>query len=183
VWKEFTDVVFSKEFEELLLKKLQLDYTPQGHDSRIQTDVAGYSVGVHADSVKKLLTMQVCASTYHTSTCALAKLCQRTVLSVTELSGVKARLRGISSIQSRAPCMLHLVSHVKTASVVGETSMCDGPLELGLGLQLYFPEDDKPMYFYGTCVHTTKQYESRRKSCNGCSPCFKKFMFQVLACF
>lgn len=58
-WKEFTDIVFSQEFQDLLLKKLHLHTKPEGFDSRIQSDVTGYSVGVHADSVKKLLTMQV----------------------------------------------------------------------------------------------------------------------------
>ncbi|KAK3260960.1 hypothetical protein CYMTET_30111 [Cymbomonas tetramitiformis] len=59
VWEQIDSVMFSKEFTDLLLAKFGLTGATQAHhDNRMQTDRSGYSVGVHADSVRKLITMQ-----------------------------------------------------------------------------------------------------------------------------
>mmetsp|Transcript_51123 Transcript_51123/g.95243 ORF Transcript_51123/g.95243 Transcript_51123/m.95243 type:complete len:100 (-) Transcript_51123:144-443(-) len=46
-------------------------------------------------------------------------------------------------------------------------------------MQFFFPQTSDAMYHYGTCVHTPEQYVNRDKKCNGCAPCYKKFMFQA----
>eukprot|EP00242_Pyramimonas_sp_CCMP2087_P009320 CAMPEP_0198210212 /NCGR_PEP_ID=MMETSP1445-20131203/19960_1 /TAXON_ID=36898 /ORGANISM="Pyramimonas sp., Strain CCMP2087" /LENGTH=322 /DNA_ID=CAMNT_0043884213 /DNA_START=36 /DNA_END=1004 /DNA_ORIENTATION=- len=56
-WKKLEHILFSKEVEDVLWRKFNLTRTPKFRDFRVQTDMTGYSIGVHPDSPKKILTM------------------------------------------------------------------------------------------------------------------------------
>jgi len=56
-WKKLEEMLFSKEVETVLWKRFNLTRTPKFRDFRVQTDKTGYSIGVHPDSPKKILTM------------------------------------------------------------------------------------------------------------------------------
>jgi hypothetical protein len=57
VWQRLKNVFFSKEVEALLWERFNLTRKPTFHDFRVQSDHTGYSIGVHPDSPKKILTM------------------------------------------------------------------------------------------------------------------------------
>ena len=58
VWKRVEAVLFSKEFTAAVWKKFKVTRSNKKQDFRLQIDHAGYSIGVHPDTPKKVLTMQ-----------------------------------------------------------------------------------------------------------------------------
>mmetsp|Transcript_15018 Transcript_15018/g.32267 ORF Transcript_15018/g.32267 Transcript_15018/m.32267 type:complete len:268 (-) Transcript_15018:25-828(-) len=87
-------------FQHVLWKRFNLTRVARYRDFRVQIDTVGYSIGVHTDSPKKILT-----------------------------------------------------------------------------LMFYVPVDGQTVYDYGTCIHTSEQYQARDVKKNAAAPCLKKFLF------
>ena len=51
-------MLFSKAFTDAVWRKFKIERANKKQDYRLQIDHAGYSIGVHPDSPKKVLTMQ-----------------------------------------------------------------------------------------------------------------------------
>lgn len=58
VWKRVERVLFSKAFTDAVWKKFKVTRANKKQDFRLQIDHAGYSIGAHPDTPKKVLTMQ-----------------------------------------------------------------------------------------------------------------------------
>mmetsp|Transcript_4726 Transcript_4726/g.11741 ORF Transcript_4726/g.11741 Transcript_4726/m.11741 type:complete len:339 (-) Transcript_4726:30-1046(-) len=58
VWTRVEKVLFSEAFTAAVWRKFRVTRANKKHDFRLQIDHAGYSIGVHPDSPKKVLTMQ-----------------------------------------------------------------------------------------------------------------------------
>eukprot|EP00240_Pyramimonas_obovata_P014628 CAMPEP_0118925518 /NCGR_PEP_ID=MMETSP1169-20130426/3396_1 /TAXON_ID=36882 /ORGANISM="Pyramimonas obovata, Strain CCMP722" /LENGTH=212 /DNA_ID=CAMNT_0006866843 /DNA_START=642 /DNA_END=1277 /DNA_ORIENTATION=- len=99
-WRRLEKLLFSKDIEHVLWKRFNLTRVARYRDFRVQIDTVGYSIGVHTDSPKKILT-----------------------------------------------------------------------------LMFYVPVDGQTVYDYGTCIHTSEQYQARDVKKNAAAPCLKKFLF------
>jgi len=100
IWSKLKEIVFSKEVADTLWERFNLTRVANFHDFRVQSDHSGYSIGVHPDSPKKILT-----------------------------------------------------------------------------LMFYVPLDANTVYDYGTCLHTSTQYQARDLKKNGEGVCMAKFLY------